>query len=943
MSVNVDKSASITGGTSNQIVLDLIEGNPIPDTLQKISADFGVSDAAPVKFGATGTAQLAVSANATAALIPVWKGKNEENLNPALAGFFGGNQNADEVLLMLDLGLKAEASAKMPVKVQAITGNVSLAAGVDAGYLYARSFKKDAPAGIVARDFFTDFTVPMALDRPLREDEHLIFDFGGQATFGASVSAGWQMAGSQPLTIGKLKAAEKYAFSLVGKVGVNAKIAGRFRIDVRPSGKANVARVTVSKNDQRDLGIAADVQAGGTFTPDGFPASAREFLEAAIGTRAKNWLALFDSVQDWTDPAKVKQKLDTLAQSFVEKWTGKAIEALDKAGLDDALAELQKAIASYNSLGDRAVALFDRYYDPVADKLEARLAAALEAVTKVNSWDELETRVLDNDVFEVLDTLSGGQLAATLNAGEAAAQKQLDEIKAKAKALLDTVQNNAHAELKKVIANAKKFFGLNPLVAKLQSIGDLATIKQKADKQAIGFFERLIDKGLNEVKDSEIGKLATEVNQTIGNIKKFANQWYAKFQAALAQAFSLSVHAEYNRSANRDVMLVFDVDLSGANGQQVLRKAAAGDFEQVFNAGPQLVQVQQGTFARKLSSQRVVSINVVGWNKRPWKFDSVKDLIVESTQNLVQTTTGLVAITDTSLSAKNTRTRQNESMMSNFILRFAGQTQVNDDTFDGRDFAVDALQTAGATYTLALTDDRTTAEELGAYLQLATNLGFKVPDPVGAIKRMLPEQNGNYGKVRIDYDVRFTPEGIAAGIKQQLGERQVRSIARLIVLTNYLATPTSDVEMAWAYQDEGVYLDWKAKKEDMSWEQGAVRGYVLSGASPIPTKKKPQTVTISSSQRKIIATLYRAENALIEALDDLRELRGPMSNAELTQRLNAIGNKINQFDDRDGGDNTYFAIFDQLVAMSRVQNARNATLKISATLNDKTINTGLIA
>lgn len=941
MAVTVEKSASITGGTSNEIVLDLVSDQPIPQTLQQISANFGISEGAPVKFGTAGTAQLSVSAKATATLTPVWADANQAKLESAVADFFSGGRNADEVLLQLDLGLEATAGVTAPVKTQAISGSVTLQAGVDAGYLYARSFKKETPALDVARDFFTSFTLPNALDRPLREDEFLIFDFGGQATFGASVGAGWQLAGAQPLAIGALHSAEKYAFSLVGKVGVNTKIAGRFRIDVRPADKPNWARVTVSKNDQRNLGIAADVKAGADFTPDGFPSSAKEFLEAAIGTRAKNWIAFFSSVQDWTDPAKVEQRLDTLAQSFVEKWTGKAVAELDKLGLDKVFAELQKAIASYNSLGDRAVALFDRYYDPVAKTIETRIATALEKVTKVSSWDEIKGRVFDNDVFEVIDLLSGGQIAAKLNAGEAAAKQELDDIQAKAKAILDMVQNTAHAELQKLVANAKQFFGLDPLVAKLQSIGDLSTIKASADKQAIGFFERLIDKSLTTVKDSEIGKLAADVNQTIGKIDAFAEHWYAKFQAALAQSFSLAIHAEYNKSKNLDALLVFDVDLSTAAGQQVVRAAAAGDFSPAFDADPAIVEVQQGTFTRKIASERVVSINVVGWNKRPWMFDSVKDLVVESSQNLVQTSHGLVATTDTSLASTNTRKRQNESMMSNFILRYAGQTQVSGDKFEGHDFAVDSLQAAGAIYTLALTDDHTTVDELTGYLQLANSLGFAVADPVATIERMLPQQNGDYGQVQIDYDVRFTAEGITAAIQQKLSDRQIRFIARLIVLMNHVAARSARMEMAWAYWSHDTYADWLSVN-DVDWPQRNTGPYTVL-PSPVESVKAPQTVNPSQPDRVIIQALYFAENKLIEALNDLRTLKGPISNKDLTERLNAIGNKINQFDDRDGGDNTWFAIFDQMVAISGVPNARNATLKIAATLNGNTINTGLIA
>lgn len=952
MAISVQKSAVIQGGTSQDIILDVVNGTPIKD-LKQIDMKIGASDAAPVKLGSAGTAQLAVSAEATASLIPIGSGdsgdasKQQKLAEAGMADFFSGSKNADEVLLLLDLGAKADASAKLPVKYQAVSGEITLAAGVDAGYVYARSFRDTTTIDDAALDFFGNIALPSTLNRPLHEDEHLVFDFGGYAQFGASVSAGWQLAGSQALNVGKLTAAEKYAFSIIGKVGVSAKIAGRFRIAVQPSpDKANWARVTVAKNDQRELGIAADIIAGANFSPQGFPSSAKEFLEAAIGTRAKSWIAYFDAAENWTNPATAKQKLDTLAQSFIEKWSDKVFEQLDAAGLGKALDELQKAIDSYNTLGDRAVALFDRYYDPIADKLEKRVADALESLTKVSDWDELKNRVLDNDLFEVLDTLSGGRIAEILNSGEAKAKAELQAIQDKAKAILDAVDNKAHAEIKKLIANAKTAFGLDPLVARLEKIGTLEQIQASADKQAIGFAERLIDQALTEIQNSQIGKFAAKLNETLNAIETFAQTWYAKFTAALAQSFSFQVHAEYNKSSNRDAMLSFDVDLTSDGGRRVLHQTVKGDFGAPFDADAAVVAILQGTFSRKLASQRAISINVVGWNKRPWKFDSVRDLIVESTQTLVPGPNGLTVTTDAKLTASNEVRRNNEQLMSNFILRFAGQTQAADGKkFDGQDFLIDSLRSVGATYTLAITDDNTTKDELAGYLALADSLGFlpaNVPDPIGAIIRMVPNTNGNYGKVQLDYDIQFTPEGIAAALKTNPTERQIRFIARLIVLTNALDKPVEFKERAWAYWSDATFTNWQQKGP--AWVNLTTGSFPVK-TSPISSVPRPfESVSLERTQRIYLNTLYNAENSMIQAIGKLSAIQAPITNADLTNTLNDVANDIGSFDRFDNGDNTWFAIFDQLVSLANVPDSRSATLKIIATQAGKDpITIGLIS
>jgi hypothetical protein len=67
---------------------------------------------------------------------------------------------------------------------------------------------------------------------------------------------------------------------------VSTKIAGRFQIAVhRSPDEANWARVTVSKNEQRKLGIRRRRQGSATFSQQGFPSSVKEFLMASAHSR----------------------------------------------------------------------------------------------------------------------------------------------------------------------------------------------------------------------------------------------------------------------------------------------------------------------------------------------------------------------------------------------------------------------------------------------------------------------------------------------------------------------------------------------------------------------------------------------------------------------------------------------------------------------------------
>ena len=108
-----------------------------------------------------------------------------------------------------------------------------------------------------------------------------------------------------------------------------------------------------------------------------------------------------------------------------------------------------------------------------------------------------------------------------------------------------------------------------------------------------------------------------------------------------------------------------------------------------------------------------------------------------------------------------------------------------------------------ARYNLVLDDESTTQRELAQYLSFADDFGLTASDKAteAALVPLLPtDANGNYGAVSINYDVRFTEEGLRSLFGTAFtssDEVFLRRIMRLIVLANYIGKGNFLADRDW--------------------------------------------------------------------------------------------------------------------------------------------------
>lgn len=932
---------------------------PIPPTDNDIMAvDFSIGGSQPFSIGANDSFKFEIGASAGAALIPLWSSSSAARLklldDYGLHGFFDGGAHGESLLLLLKIGAKADANLSAKFKYLNLTANASLAAGADGNYALIRSFPTNTAAGDLIKKFLGSMRLPANIRGPLNPDEVIAFDYGGYVRFKAGLGFGYEISGSSSFEINQLQFAEKYAFTLMAKLGLESSVAGNFRIEVRPGSQPGWAQIVLRKRRSKSFAIAADVSAKATFEQEGLPENADDFLSAVIGVKSKNWLNLFNQVHELTDFNKLQVYLDNLAKSFIEEYTGKAFEELaDHTKLDEVINLIGEVIDQYNEVGDNAVTLFDKYFNIATGAVDAKLSEALQFIKNVTSLDQLKGQI-DSTVWDVVNQLTDGDpLDWLLGKVEIDGHtlNSLDEIKARVDKVLDLIQNEAHKEIRRLIALAKSKFPLDRFISELGHI-DWMTLQTLTERRLTGFVERLIGQSIKGLSNTQLGKAVTKFHGVLDGIDNFKNTLYKKIKQTLDQSFSFQLHAEYSRASENDALLDFELNLNTAIGQGLMKKAGGGDFAEVLAAyGTGAVKLNKGVLSHKVTRQTKFSVNITGWHLG-WNYQGLDRLITEAEQRIIPDANGQLSIITTfDMQKERERKRNGERVYTNLLLRFIGESHgVLDFDKANQVYLVDAITRMSSKYTLVFQDPSTTEHELAQYLSFADDFGLAASDDAALqiLEPLLPtDAQGNFGETSITYDVRFTEEGLRSLFTQPFGlseEMHLRRTMRLIVLANYLNKGATLTTRAWCYWTPGIQEVWAKGQADFT--NHSARVFSPIAPSPLKNLAAPAKATLSQTELKQLSTLYFIEESVVKGMRKLATLiqsKQKLSPRDFEKAMGDFGSALKSYDNFDEGDNTIFAIFDKLIVRYANGQHRNSSLELKSTLNGRTVTKMLVA
>lgn len=933
---------------------------PVPETTESIlSVAFDGEGAESTTLGQGGTVKVAVSAKANVRLTPVFASSKPAAAallkTYGIAPFFRAGANSDKVVLVFETGATAGAGVTGTFSYAPLKAGATLEASADVAYAYARAVDRKLPLQKLLVDYFATMRLPeQALakaGRAIEPGEAISLQYGGSLNLGAEASAGYELTGTKSAALGGLKLSEKYNLSVIGRVGLKARVAGRFSILITADAELpGWTRIQVRRHRAKDFSVLADVNVGFKNQLD-VPATADEFLGAVLGVNAKSFLTVFQKARDLSDFDALKSEIDGLARRFVGEYIGKDFEKLaSQAELTKFLADVNKVVTSYETVGDRAVTLFDRYFDRIdvltdfLDRLTTLHATGLEALRKE----------LNNETWTILSQLTDGDpLSFLLRQVQVDGQKvdSVDELGKRATAALELVRSAAHKEIRDLVALARTSFGVDPLFRELAKVDTFEELEGLANEKLGEFITRLLGRTLDSATNIKLA--LAEIRAVLDSIDGFKNKLFDTFKSAANSSYKMSLHAQYSRASERDSLIDVVINPSHAGGPELLELAGRGDFEKALTTSDtDLVRLREGLFTHRTKRERAFSVNIVGWHLN-YNYAGFDRVITEAEQRLVPSEAGegITVYTDMSLSVARQRKRRQEEMHVSFLLRALGESaKVVRTSGANTAFLVDTLKSLTASYQLAFTDDQTSLRELDDYLAFAAELGL---DEQGATAQELLLElprtpGGGFGRIKASYDVRFGSRALEAllSIKQisKAAEATIRTAMRRITLAGYLKSGDQLHDVAFAYATPATFDRFRVEGP------AAFGSGTLHRVFPVHVDgiAAPTAVSLDKQERNLLVALYGIEQSMVNAIKSLIKVLGggtKMDPEAFEKRMGDFGRALSAFDEFDQttsnhavGASTAFMVFDALVRLASPDKPANiAVLKLESDVDGRSV------
>jgi hypothetical protein len=922
-------------------------------------AGFSTSDGAKkLAVGRDDSVKVELDTEASVKLTPVFAGSTGDVAKlPGKYGvgdYFKTAGRDGQVLLVFEAGASVDGGATGAFAFAALKAGVTLKGGIDGGFAYCKPMPKSAPLPKLLAGYFETMRLPAhAGARGLEPGEAISLRFGGYLKLGAEVAAGFRMTGSQSFTVRDLVMAEKYDLSISGAIGLNASVAGQYSILLRASDDPEWVRVQVRRHNAKQFSVAADVKVGFKNQLQ-LPDSADEFLGAALGVNAKSFLTVFQKAVQLSDFEKFKAATDKLAQRYISEFIGKGFDTLSaKTPFNAFLGTVNRVVTSYEEVGDRAVTLFDRYFDrlnvltPFLERLASLEASALASLKKeltTDTWNILAQLTDGDPLGFLLDQVTiGGQKLSTIT-----------ELKARATAALDLIKSEAHKDIRRVVELAKSSFGADRLFKLLATIDTKEELQALANEKAGEFVTRLVGRALDS--STNIRVAFDQVHAVLARLDGFKNKLFEAFKGATNSSYSFALHAQYSRASETDSLVDVLIHVTQPGGEALLREAAHGDFSNIIpSRDTDLVRLLEGVFTHRTQRESAFAVNIVGWHLN-YKYSGFDRVITETEQRLVPSEHGITVFTTMDLTVARMRQRQDETRTVNFLLRALGESGgvVADGPPGNSQFLVDTLTSLTSKYKLDFVDADTSPGELADNLAFARDTGL---DTQGArldvLEPMLPKTPvGDFGTVEAHYEVRFNEQSLQTLVKAKVlndkgklkpdVEDAIRATMRRMLLANYLRGNRSH-EIAFAYATPAMFKVVTDAGATFTNGEDSRRFSV----SIEPGIQAPQEVSLDRFERIQLDTLYRIENKMVDAIRNLyRLIEGgkKLKPSDFEDKLADFAGALKDFDDfdqtsdKDGvGVNSIFAVFDALVRLASKDTANVAVLRLKNTVGTQSL------
>jgi hypothetical protein len=893
-----------------QILYDA--GKPFSKDVQDlVDIKFGVGTTKNLKFGDADNLTLSVDVKTQIAgrIDLIWPSEDNElvkkyKLEPFLT--------PATLYMAVLFNASADAGVEGGFPVGPLSANFGVKAGGHVGYERLVPYPQSKTVKEILTDLFGGIRLPQSIDSISEipgKGEVITTNFGGYLKLRAGLNWGYSFTGTRSFELEKLKLELDFALRIAAGLSFGYQLAGDFTIEARQGAQDQWVRFIVRKKRKSETNFAADFGIEAKLDLNGLPESADEFLEVLFGNDAKTALGYLAKAEKYSSLEELEKELGKRATEFLQELSHKLLDKpLSNETLKEFLAAVKKVTDTYHKIDQRIIDLYKDYLARIPE-----LNSMLDTITGLSSFEGLKN-ITDDKTWNLIRRLWGERFYDLLLSNDEF-QTFLGFVASIKKFLNDDVT----AEIRKFIAQLKAN-PLSDLFKELEKYNTPEKLKSLSDERLKELVEKLVGKAFDQLGDFK--KASQQVNAALKKITAFKDKWYEKVSQAVHQSFEFNLHYEYTRATEDDSLLDVELNLAAAGGKDLASAAAAGDFSKVLDSyDPTLVRINPGAlFTHKLTKSTHLQINVLGWG-----YERLSEFL-QNVEHAIETEQGglLHVFTIESqikqLTSKKDRKKLIESIQSTFLLRAVGETfqptgTSATDPATGQ-YVLKTLSKMSVQYALVYRDDKTKAEELTQYLDLAATLGL-IPNRELLIAELNSQFPDGLGKVTVDYIVRYDDQAVRNAFTLSGDELAdwARRTARQVIGTAYTGRDEKDwlARVGFAYQSPAFY---ELYKKGFTAVLSDGKGVTLPGWF---TGGVPLKVALNESMRHVIVTLFNVEKNYVKRLVDLDEVVDKLIKDKqpipLKTLQRASGDFVSFADDLDGisRENSFFAIFDKLV------------------------------
>jgi len=915
-------------------------GKFLPTVTRVAGVNFKFADEEKFRFGREGGMRLSVGAGGGHEIRLIWPDEDDETLKALGLGEFLTDERLYARLFFMANGDLA-ADAKIPFGT--LSATFGLAAGGGVTYERFKVYDAESSAKEILGDLLTGTRLPQQVDSVAEipaPGEALITRFDGYLKLKAGMNWGYQMTGSRSIEFNQLSLDLNYALRAMAAVSVGYSLAGDFSIEARRGAEDGWARFVVRKSRDSQFDFAADFGLDGEIELKGLPQSPDEFLIRLIGADAETVLKYFKETEEYASLDELEKKLTPMVKGFVHDWSLDLIgKALSNDTLLDFLGAARRVVATYNDPDARIVDLYHAYLDKIPQLRRALgLLAGASVPTDFAELTETDGEEEQNaamDAWDIAQLLWGTSVYPLLLQNEKFAE--FSQLARKAQAF---VEDGATAPVRDFLTKLKSATRLDPLFEKLGEIETTDQLRQMGDEKLQDLAGRLIGVAFDKIEKSKLKDALKDLQKSLKMVEDFKNAWYERIKKAVGDKVAFDLHYAYTQASHDQKLIDVELNLNRAEGRELARAAAAGDFSSVLERyNTNYVRINKGVFTHEIDRSAQLHINVMGWD-----YDSLKQLTQNVEHAIEPRSGGLLNVYATETSIKQRVTKGGkfkETVESNFLLRAVGETfqpegdSSNTVSRETRQYLIQTLGNLAAQYDLLESDDRASVEELKHYLDLAEFLGlFRKQSREAFVADLARQFPGGLGKVKVSYIVRYDGAALRDALGAVSGDG-LRDLARRTIRKLIGSKYTGMKQTAHLARVGFAYLS--PSLHDVFDNEGftALSRFKTVTLPEWFTGGEAMKVALSSSDIQLLVTLCSIENSyadrlvkLDKVLDRALKEKKPIPLDDLKEAARKFAEMADDLD--EWRDNAFFAIFDKIVEAALNKSPRDKPARESA-------------